>query len=561
MPTAERRGNSWRFSIVTWKTSKLAALPTKRRSFAHPEWAERLESCLAGIDFIHRAAHGDDPARPNGLGEFVIVREVGRGGMGVVYEAEQTSLKRKVALKVLRFGGVADEEAVRRFRREAETIAKLHHTNIVPIIAVGTEQGVHYYAMQFIDGRGLNDVLAEARREERTIDVKQVVSWGLQAAEALQHAHQRGVVHRDVKPSNLLLDLEGILWLTDFGLAKRDDEVTLTLSGAIMGTPRYMSPEQAESLERPIDHRTDIYSLGATLYELATGEPVFSAPTPHGVLSQILTTEPIPPRRVRDSLPRDLETVVMTCLSKDPSRRYSSAKLLADDLRALQESRPIAARRASLVERAVRTVRKHKKAAGIAAAAMTASVLLMTGAFVAWRWYSEWRMGRLVLSSEGKPLRAQILEADQDESIGEEFDIGKRALVSLPGDRDYRLRVCADGEPSETFRATVNRGVLRSFPVRFESRRLWPVEGLEPVLFRDSIELGGTAVLIEIGQGGGGIPFIRKRDGSARSPGTCRLKTLAPRRFLNSNNHSETCFRKSIPTTLLNCSVPRRPQQ
>ena len=166
---------------------------------------------------------------------------------------------------------VADEDAMKRFQREAETVARLHHTNIVPIFAVGCERGVHYYAMQFIDGRSLGDVLAESQRTKTPLPPDDVARWGLQAAEALAHAHHRGVIHRDIKPSNLLLDGDGIVWLTDFGLAKRMDEATLTVHGTLMGTPRYMSPEQAASLQQPVDRRTDVYSLGATLYELATG--------------------------------------------------------------------------------------------------------------------------------------------------------------------------------------------------------------------------------------------------------------------------------------------------
>ena len=264
--------------------------------------------------------------------------------MGVVYEAEQTSLRRRVAFKVLRFGAVADEEAMQRFRREAETVARLHHTNIVPIFAVGCERGVHYYAMQFIEGRSLADVLAESQRAGKPLPSAEIARWGLQAAEALAHAHQRGVIHRDIKPSNLLLDTEGIVWLTDFGLAKRADEVTLTLCGTLMGTPRYMSPEQAESVQRPIDHRTDIYSLGASLYELATGRPVFDATAPMGVIAQILTEEPARPRQIRPDLPRDLETVILTCLAKDPAQRYPTAQALAEDLRAVHR-RPADPRR------------------------------------------------------------------------------------------------------------------------------------------------------------------------------------------------------------------------
>jgi serine/threonine protein kinase len=286
----------------------------------HPELAAQLDACLAGIEFIQRAT-GPATETPAILGEFRIIRELGRGGMGVVYEAEQTTLHRHVALKVLRLGAVADEDAMNRFRREAETVARLHHTNIVPIFAVGCERGVHYYAMQYIAGRSLADVLAESQRTGKSVSAEDVSRWGMQAAEALAHAHQRGVIHRDIKPSNLLLDVDGVVWLTDFGLAKRMDEATPTVHGTLMGTPRYMSPEQAASLQQPVDRRTDLYSLGATLYELATARPLFASAQPHLVIAQILTEEPARPRQVRPDLLVDIETVILTCLAKDPCRQ------------------------------------------------------------------------------------------------------------------------------------------------------------------------------------------------------------------------------------------------
>ncbi len=313
----------------------------------HPD----LAAAARGLSRRHRVRPPRDRPRgaeePATLGEFRIVRELGRGGMGIVYEAEQTSLRRRVALKVLRFAAVADEEAMQRFHREGETVARLHHTNIVPIFAIGSERGVHYYAMQFIQGRSLADVLADSQRTGTPLPSSDIARWGLQAAEALAHAHHRGVIHRDIKPSNLLLDTEDIVWLTDFGLAKCADEVTLTLCGMLMGTPRYMSPEQAESVRRPIDHRTDVYSLGASLFELATGRPVFDATAPMGVIAQILTEEPARPRQIRPDLPRDLETIILTCLAKDPGQRYATAQALAEDLRAVRDGRPIRARRAA----------------------------------------------------------------------------------------------------------------------------------------------------------------------------------------------------------------------
>jgi len=437
---------------------------------AHPDLAVQLEGCLAGIEFIHQAV-GAAAEKPATLGEFRIIREIGRGGMGVVYEAEQTSLRRHVALKVLRFGVVDDEEAMQRFRREAETVARLHHTNIVPIFAIGCEGGVHYYAMQFIEGRSLADVLAESQGTRKPLLHEEVARWGLQAAEALAHAHQRGVIHRDIKPSNLLLDSEGVVWLTDFGLAKRADEVTLTVRGALMGTPRYMSPEQAESLERPIDHRTDVYSLGASLYELATGRPVFESATSHGVISQILNEEPARPSQIRPGLPRDFETIILTCLAKEPAQRFQSARAVAEDLRAVLDGRPIRARRARISERVVRYVRTRKKVIGSGAVGVAATVLVMVGALLGWRFYSDWQLGRIVLTNDGPPLTAQVLPDSGDQPAGEPFEVVTRSVLALPAG-DYRLRLNGVGRLGRTYRFAVNRGETQVHALSLDEGRL-----------------------------------------------------------------------------------------
>ena len=479
---------------------------------AHPDLATQLEACLAGIEFIHRAT-GPATQEPAILGEFRIIRELGRGGMGVVYEAEQTSLRRHVALKVLRFGVVADEEAMKRFQREAETVARLHHTNIVPIFAVGCERGVHYYAMQLIAGRSLADVQAESRRAGTPLPAEDVARWGLQAAEALAHAHQRGVIHRDIKPSNLLLDTDGVVWLTDFGLAKRADEATLTLHGTLMGTPRYMSPEQAASLQQPIDGRTDLYSLGASLYELATGSPLFESAAAHVVIARILTEEPARPRQLRPALPRDLETIIVTCLAKEPAKRYPSAQALASDLRAVIEGRPIQARRAPLLERAVRYVRQRRKTLKGAGLAAAATVLLMISAFGAWRYYSDWRLGRIVLTTDGPSLTAQVLPEASDEPIGEPFSIGARSVVSLPAG-DYRLRVQAPGLMGQTYRLAFNRGETRTHRVTIDDTRLLGNESIAFSSIVTALPLSpGKADFIEWT----GATLIR-RDGSTGKP-------------------------------------------
>ena len=453
--------------------------PDRARLLAdHPELAGQLESCLAGIDFIHRTTGSNDGGEEGHarLGEFRILREIGRGGMGVVYEAEQTTLRRRVALKVLRFGIVADEGAMERFRREAETVARLHHTNVVPIFAVGSEQGVHYFAMQFIEGRNL----AEVQAEDGLPRPEDVVRWGLQAAEALEYAHRRGVIHRDVKPSNLLLDPEGVVWLTDFGLAKRADEATLTVAGTLMGTPRYMSPEQAESLSRPVDHRTDIYSLGATLYELATGRPAFEDATPHGVIRRILADEPVPPRQVRPGLPRDLETVILTCLAKDPARRYASAQALADDLRAVLDGRPILARRVGPVGRTVRWARRQRRTIGVAAAAAAAAVLLVGGAAVGWTLYSRARLATLLLSTAEPHLAAEVLDAGGDEVVVPGVSLPTRQPLELPAG-DHRVRLSAPGRPTETYGLRLHRGESRSFDVGLDDRHLWEPIATSPM--------------------------------------------------------------------------------
>jgi hypothetical protein len=431
----------------------------------HPELAEQLEACLAGIEFIHA---GETSHAPKQLGEFRILREIGRGGMGAVYEAEQLSLRRRVALKVLRFGTVSDPEAIQRFQREAETVARLHHTNIVPIFAVGCERGVNYYAMQFIEGRSLDLVL---KQRGEPADAQIVATWGLQAADALAHAHARGVIHRDVKPSNLILDdAEGRLWLTDFGLAKRLDDVTLSMTGALLGTPRYMSPEQAAAAHNKLDHRTDIYSLGASLYELATGKPVFSGDSPHDVISQIITAEPTPPRKHRPSLPRDLDTIMMKCLSKEPGERYESARQLADDLRAFLEGRPIAARRVSLVEQATRWVKRQRRSVALTAGAVAITLLLVALTVAgSYAWHRS-RLATAMLRTDFPPLVADLLR-DGEAALPPVTVPTQHPVETTAG--EYELRLSSDNRLSETIDVTFVPRALFDQKYDLEDQTLW----------------------------------------------------------------------------------------
>lgn len=425
--------------------------PSRQELLArHPDVASQLEACLAGLEFIQQATDVERPAQV--LGDFRIVREVGRGGMGAVFEAEQMSLGRRVALKILRFGGVSDAQAIERFRREAETVAKLHHTNIVPIFAVGSERGVNYYAMQFIEGQSLSQVLTD---RPQSISPREVAEWGLQAAEALAHAHQRGVVHRDVKPSNLLLDPDGRLWLTDFGLARRDDDVTLSMTGVLLGTPRYMSPEQATVSTHRVDHRSDLFSLGATLYELLTQRPAFSGNSPHEVIEQILHRDPAPIRPAHPDVPRDLETIVMKCLSKDPTGRYASAAELAHDLRAYLDGRPIRARRQPMIERAVRWLKqkernvRHASLAAVITLATTLAVLVLV------RVYHARQLASIRLDATHPPLVAEFID-EQDQSVRTET-LPMQNAADLPAG-NYQLRVMGDHTLSQTFGLQLERG-------------------------------------------------------------------------------------------------------
>ncbi|MHC4698073.1 MAG: protein kinase domain-containing protein [Planctomycetota bacterium] len=384
------------------------------------------------------------------LGDFEIGREVGRGGMGIVYQARQVSLNRKVALKVLGTSLGMTSRAVVRFRREAEAAAKLHHTNIVPIYATGEEDGTHFYAMEFVEGPSLNLVIRQmqiARRADpraepfptksgaradlhpvpgadatpteslRDLDGDTTASalpaWVAQTlcpdsssattagtvtdssssltasndyldtiakmiadvADGLDYAHNHGVIHRDMKPSNLLLSPDGRLSINDFGLARMLEQPGMTTTGEFMGSPLYMSPEQIAVGRAPLDHRTDIYSLGATLYELLTLAPPFLGKRRDQVIAQIMHKEPKPPRRVNAKIPVDLETICLKALEKDPDRRYQTAGQMAEDLRCFVNRFAISAKRAGPVTRTVKWVRRRPTVA-----AMIVVSLLAVGA-------------------------------------------------------------------------------------------------------------------------------------------------------------------------------------
>jgi serine/threonine protein kinase len=365
--------------------------------FASHDQIERLAAPLretnlkaARIDDAHQIPSADTQQPELGqLGDFRLIREVGRGGMGVVYEAEQLTLRRQVALKILPFAAAINPRQLQRFKNEAAAAAHLRHENIVPVHAVGCERGVHYYAMQFIDGQSLAAVISELRNRklkspsqtpeggnlelttvplawmatEKCTDDRGYFEWvarlGRQVALALEYAHQTGIIHRDIKPGNLLLDARGQIWITDFGLAHVLGDGGLTATGELLGTLRYASPEQALGRRGIVDHRHDIYSLGSTLYELLTLRPPFEGRDRHELLHQIASEEPAPPRSIVPAIPLGLETIILKAIRKEPADRYASAQELADDLQRFLEHRPILARPPGFVERFRMWSRRH----------------------------------------------------------------------------------------------------------------------------------------------------------------------------------------------------------
>jgi serine/threonine protein kinase/Flp pilus assembly protein TadD len=478
----------------------------------YPDWAAELSAFFAGREQIDRLAaplrqlaeaaravsptpnaHNETPSASYSetvlgagpLGDYRLLREIGRGGMGIVYEAEQISLGRRVALKVLPFAATMDHRHLQRFHNEARAAASLEHPHIVPVYGVGCERGVHFYAMKFIDGQSLANLfehqraigvdfsfvrkkraagptsddkrsnnavsrerqhsdaalhqggeapcspesatapVATARTERSRRDTptfRQIAEWGVQAAEALEHAHSVGIVHRDVKPANLMVDARSLLWVTDFGLARTAGDAGLTMTGDVLGTLRYMSPEQALAKHGLVDHRTDIYSLGVTLYELLTGSPAVGGVDREHILNVIMLEEPPPPRARVAAIPIDLETIVLKAISKNPDDRYATAQEMANDLRRFLDDKPVQARRPGWIKRSAKWVRRHRTMMtfGVAASSVTA-VMLIIGLL--------WHNAELQAAAgrEAEQARQALMERNQAREQGQRAEAERRA--------------------------------------------------------------------------------------------------------------------------------------
>jgi eukaryotic-like serine/threonine-protein kinase len=535
----------------------------------HPELAEEIRSLLPALVMLEQEKSIAGPATglnggavsagpaPRQLGDYLILREIGRGGMGVVYEAVQQSLGRHVALKVLPHQALAGSSQLERFRLEARAAARLHHTNIVPVFGVGECEGVHYYAMQFIRGQGLESVIDALRglRSGPRPDVfirddesgatggngrpltavltqalltgrfaapqrepwpttgpshattaedgapaasspqdpptrppngspralasgsselssteagppfyRSVARVGAQVAEALAHAHGQGILHRDIKPSNLLLDAQGTVWVTDFGLAKAEEGEALTNTGDIVGTLRYMAPERFDGWSDP---RSDVYALGATLYELLTVRPPFGESDRVKLIEQVLHENPPPPRKLDRRIPRDLETIVLKALSKWPGNRYATAERMAEDLRRFADDRPILARRTSLMERAVRWARRNKAITGL----LVALAVVLSGGFALMTvlWARAEESARIARTSARDQAEARA-QAQQQAKLAQEQTRIATARAEELALQDYISRVNRAYHEIEGDNAALAEDLLHGCP---PERRGW----------------------------------------------------------------------------------------
>ncbi|TWU00974.1 serine/threonine protein kinase [Stieleria varia] len=477
-----------------------AAQPREQWLAEHPEYAERLAACLDGVQLFDEGetlgvkaapqqTTAADPT-PDSIGDYEILRELGRGGMGVVYEAREKTLDRVVALKVMRFG-IVDPQALQRFQREAETAGSLHHTNIVPVYATGRTGDTSWYAMQRIEGTSLAAKITAANESKTPIELEEILRVGIQAAEALDHAHQRDVVHRDVKPANLIIDLDDRVWLTDFGLARRLLDVGATMTGAILGTPRYMSPEQADFRNTDVDRRSDIYSLGATLYEMAIGQPAFDGDEPLKLISKIRDDDPLPVHKLRDDLPRDFSVVIQKAMAKDADRRYASAAELADDLRAIREDRPIRAREISLVERAVRWTRRHQSRVRIAVATVLATAAMITVLLFGLRSWHESTLGSFRLRAAGGPYMTSIHPVGQS-SLSDgaiQLTVPMQSHQKLPAG-DFDMLLAPPGQWSRRLRLPITRGQQREYRLTGQpiERKTVPIDDTFAIAVADENE-------------------------------------------------------------------------
>lgn len=429
------------------------------------------------------------------FGEYELIEEIARGGMGIVYKARQIKLKRTVALKMILAGQLASEEEIQRFHAEAESAAGLEHSGIVPIYEVGQVGDQHFFSMAFVEGKSLAKVL-----QQGPLTPERAADYVGQIASAISYAHNKNIIHRDLKPANVLLDENGRVKVTDFGLAKQTHlDTSLTATGQIMGTPGYMPPEQASGNPSLVDETSDVYSIGALLYCLLTGRPPFQAATPLATLTQVIEQEPVDPRALVPGIPRDLETICLKCLQKEQHRRYPSAEELAEEIKRFENNQPILARPVSSLERAARWMQRRSQPLWTATLTGLAVAILLAIGLIGRFAYQQSLLGYVDLQTNEEEGYLVATIFDEHQRQVDRQTLPTQQAIALP-EGSYRVRVSGARTMSKDVQLEVQRGSRRqpySPVLSLKDTQLWPTIQHEATVEFLKLENRADAILVD----------------------------------------------------------------